>query len=262
MHALTNALKIINAFFANIVPIGDILWTFPQNFSWYANIPIIGSIPFAIYLLLGMGIYFSIRTKFVQFRYFKRGIQVLTKKKKDTTGVSPLAAFMLSAAMRVGPGNIIGVTGAISLGGPGAMFWMWISALLGMASSFVEATLAQIFKEKDGDERLPQLGDVRGLRRHIGHADHGLLGLPGGQVHRFDRDGGARHKAFLRKQAAQSGHTAVAALLLELADDGLGQIVPPQPALDRRSIGTEYQLPIRLGDQNKGVGDVGHIGNI
>ena len=112
MHALTNALKIINAFFANIVPIGDILWTFPQNFSWYANIPIIGSIPFAIYLLLGMGIYFSIRTKFVQFRYFKRGIQVLTKKKKDTTGVSPLAAFMLSAAMRVGPGNIIGVTGA------------------------------------------------------------------------------------------------------------------------------------------------------
>ena len=117
MHALTNALKIINAFFANIVPIGDILWTFPQNFSWYANIPIIGSIPFAIYLLLGMGIYFSIRTKFVQFRYFKRGIQVLTKKKKDTTGVSPLAAFMLSAAMRVGPGNIIGVTGAISLGG-------------------------------------------------------------------------------------------------------------------------------------------------
>ena len=103
MHALTNALKIINAFFANIVPIGDILWTFPQNFSWYANIPIIGSIPFAVYLLLGMGIYFSIRTKFVQFRYFKRGIQVLTKKKKDTTGVSPLAAFMLSAAMRVGP---------------------------------------------------------------------------------------------------------------------------------------------------------------
>ena len=85
MHALTNALKIINAFFANIVPIGDILWTFPQNFSWYANIPIIGSIPFAIYLLLGMGIYFSIRTKFVQFRYFKRGIQVLTKKKKPKT---------------------------------------------------------------------------------------------------------------------------------------------------------------------------------
>ena len=83
MHALTNALKIVNAFFANIVPIGDILWTFPQNFSWYANIPIIGSIPFAIYLLLGMGVYFSIRTKFVQFRYFKRGIQVLTKKKKD-----------------------------------------------------------------------------------------------------------------------------------------------------------------------------------
>ena len=201
MHALTNALKIINAFFANIVPIGDILWTFPQNFSWYANIPIIGSIPFAIYLLLGMGIYFSIRTKFVQFRYFKRGIQVLTKKKKDTTGVSPLAAFMLSAAMRVGPGNIIGVTGAISLGGPGAMFWMWISALLGMASSFVEATLAQIFKEKDGDEYvggLPYYGQkLAGNKKGVGIAlailfiIYAMLSIPIQTFHVFTAAGTA-----------------------------------------------------------------------
>ena len=83
MHALTNALKIINAFFANIVPIGDILWTFPQNFSWYANIPIIGSIPFAIYLLLGMGIYFSIRTKFVNALLFV--ILVPAIEAKDTS---------------------------------------------------------------------------------------------------------------------------------------------------------------------------------
>ena len=68
------------------------------------------------------------------------------------TGISPLAAFLLSSAMRVGPGNILGVTGAIAVGGPGALFWMWISAFFGMAVAYMEAVLAQIFKEKKGDE--------------------------------------------------------------------------------------------------------------
>lgn len=145
-------LNAIDSFFANIVPIGDFLWVFPQNFEWYTNIPVLGNFPFAILLLVGMGIYFTCRTKGVQFRYFKKGWKVLLKEKRDDTGVSPLAAFMLSTAMRVGPGNIVGVTGAISVGGPGALFWMWVSALFGMASSFIEATLAQIFKEKDGGE--------------------------------------------------------------------------------------------------------------
>ena len=147
-----NILQSIDAFFANIVPIGDLLWVFPQNFDWYAKIPIVGNFPFAILLLVGMGIFFTVKTKGVQFRFFKRGMKVLTRKKRDSVGVSPLAAFMLSTAMRVGPGNIVGVTGAISVGGPGALFWMWLSALFGMASSFIEATLAQIFKEKDNDE--------------------------------------------------------------------------------------------------------------
>ena len=66
-------------------------------------------------------------------------------------GVSSLTAFLLSTAMRVGPGNILGVTGTISIGGPGALFWMWISAFFGMATSFVESTLSQIFKEKRED---------------------------------------------------------------------------------------------------------------
>lgn len=196
-----NILSAIDSFFANIVPIGDILWVFPQNFERYADIPVLGNFPFAILLLVGMGIYFTCRTKGVQFRFFKKGLKVLTKKKRDTTGVSPLAAFMLSTAMRVGPGNIVGVTGAISLGGPGSLFWMWVSALFGMASSFVEATLAQIFKEKDGDEfvgGLPYYGQkLLGGRHWVGvllsvfFIAYAMLSIPIQTFHVFTATGTA-----------------------------------------------------------------------
>lgn len=76
----------------------------------------------------------------------------MTEKRKVEIGISPLAAFLLSSAMRVGPGNIIGVTGAIAVGGPGALFWMWVSAFFGMAVAYMEGVLAQIFKEKKDDE--------------------------------------------------------------------------------------------------------------
>ena len=194
-------LTAIDDFFANIVPIGDILWVFPQNFQWYADIPVIGDIPFAILLLVGMGIFFTFRTKAVQFRFFGRGLKTLTKKKRDSTGVSPLAAFMLSTAMRVGPGNITGVTGAIAIGGPGAVFWMWVSALFGMASSFVEATLAQIFKEKDGDEfvgGLPYYGrKLLGNRKWVGTVlavlfiGYAMLSIPIQTFHVFTATGTA-----------------------------------------------------------------------
>ncbi|MEF9922702.1 MAG: amino acid carrier protein [Anaerovoracaceae bacterium] len=194
-------LESIDAFFANIVPIGDMLWIFPQNFEWYANIPILGDIPFAILLLVGMGIFFTCKTKAVQFRFFKNGLKVLTKKKRDDTGVSPLAAFLLSTAMRVGPGNIVGVTGAISIGGPGALFWMWVSALFGMASSFIEATLAQIFKEKDGNEfvgGLPYYGQkLLGNRHWIGTTlsvlfiGYAMLSIPIQTFHVFTATGTA-----------------------------------------------------------------------
>ena len=72
----------------------------------------------------------------------------MTEKRVVETGISPLASFFLSSAMRVGPGNILGVTGAIAVGGPGALFWMWISAFFGMAVAYMEGVLAQIFKEK------------------------------------------------------------------------------------------------------------------
>lgn len=142
----------INSIFEFIVPIADFLWDFPTNMAWYNNIPILGNFSLAIVILMGAGLYFTYKTGFVQVAKFKKGVKILSEKKACETGVSPLASFLLSSAMRIGPGNIVGVTGAISIGGPGAIFWMWISAFFGMATAFVEAVLAQIYKEKKGDE--------------------------------------------------------------------------------------------------------------
>lgn len=104
-----------------------------------------------IYLLLGAGVYFTIRTGFVQIRLFTRGIQeMLSGTKHGRPGdITPFQAFATGMASRVGTGNIAGVAIAISLGGPGAVFWMWMTALLGMASSVIESTLAQVFKVRD-----------------------------------------------------------------------------------------------------------------
>ena len=142
----------INKVFSFVGPLSDFLWDFPTNFEWYRNIPLLGNFSFAIILLLGSGMYFSFRLGFIQITGFKKGIQIMTAKRSVETGISPLAAFLLSSAMRVGPGNILGVTGAIAVGGPGAIFWMWVSAFFGMAVAYMEAVLAQIFKEKKDDE--------------------------------------------------------------------------------------------------------------
>ena len=142
----------INKVFSFVGPLSDFLWDFPTNFEWYKNIPLLGNFSFAIILLLGSGMYFSFRLGFLQVRGFKKGIQIMTAKRSVETGISPLAAFLLSSAMRVGPGNILGVTGAIAVGGPGAIFWMWVSAFFGMSVAYMEAVLAQIFKEKKEDE--------------------------------------------------------------------------------------------------------------
>lgn len=142
----------INGVFDFVGPLSDLLWEFPTNLEWYSKIPLLGNLPLAIIVLVGSGIFFSFKLGFVQVRKFKQGVKILTSKKEVQTGISPLASFFLSTAMRVGPGNILGVTGAIAVGGPGALFWMWISAFFGMATAYMEATLAQIFKEKKGDE--------------------------------------------------------------------------------------------------------------
>ena len=142
----------INGIFSFIGPLSDFLWDFPTNFEWYAKIPVLGNFSFAIILLVGSGIFFSFKLGFMQVTHFKKGIAIMAEKRKVETGISPLAAFLLSSAMRVGPGNILGVTGAIAVGGPGALFWMWFSAFFGMAVAYMEAVLAQIFKEKKDDE--------------------------------------------------------------------------------------------------------------
>ena len=142
----------INGIFSFVGPLSDFLWDFPTNFEWYASIPLLGNFSFAIILLLGSGIFFSFRLGFIQVTHFKKGVKTMTEKRKVEIGISPLAAFLLSSAMRVGPGNIIGVTGAIAVGGPGAPFWMWVSAFFGMAVAYMEGVLAQIFKEKKDDE--------------------------------------------------------------------------------------------------------------
>ncbi len=101
-------------------------------------------------LLLG-GIILTIRHKFIQIRLFKDCFQVLMDKPKSENGISSFGALMISTASRVGTGNIIGVATAICAGGAGAVFWMWITALIGGASAFTESTLAQIFKKKNPD---------------------------------------------------------------------------------------------------------------
>lgn len=102
-------------------------------------------------LLLLVGAYFTIRTKFVQVRLFKEMFRLIFEKKESNDGVSPFQAFTISAASRVGTGNVAGVALAIGIGGPGAIFWMWLIAIIGMATAFIESTLAQVYKVKDGD---------------------------------------------------------------------------------------------------------------
>lgn len=108
-----------------------------------------------IVLCLGTGLYFSIRTRFLQVRHFKEMFRLLFDGDSTDSGVSSFQALSMSLAGRVGTGNIAGVATAIAFGGPGAMFWMWMVAFLGASTAFIEATLAQIYKEK-------HLGEFRG----------------------------------------------------------------------------------------------------
>ena len=104
-----------------------------------------------IILLVVGGIYFSIRTGFVQFRKFGEQVRVVGEKPSDKKHVSSFQALMVSTASRVGTGNIIGVSTALCLGGFGSVFWMWVIALIGGASAFIESTLAQIYKKRGPD---------------------------------------------------------------------------------------------------------------
>ncbi len=105
-----------------------------------------------VYLLVGVGIYFTVRLGFIQFRHFGHMFSVLKNSRKaDNAGISSFQALCTSLAARVGTGNMAGVAVALTAGGPGAIFWMWLIAMLGMATSFAESTLAQLYKTKDDD---------------------------------------------------------------------------------------------------------------
>lgn len=110
--------------------------------------------PALIYLCLGVGLYFSLRTRFLQLRHFKEMLRLMFNRQSSSAGVSSFQALAMTLAGRVGTGNIAGVATAITFGGPGAMFWMWLVAFLGASSAFVESTLGQVYKEKiDGQYR-------------------------------------------------------------------------------------------------------------
>ena len=124
--------------------VNDVLWTY-----------------ILIIMLLGCAFWFTFKTNFVQFRMIREMIRLLGDSTGKTEGrehhISSFQAFAVSIASRVGTGNLAGVATAITLGGPGAVFWMWLTALIGSSTAFIEATLAQIYKEKD-----PLYGGYRG----------------------------------------------------------------------------------------------------
>jgi AGCS family alanine or glycine:cation symporter len=127
-----------------------------------------------IYLLVAVGIYFTVRTKFVQIRYFGRMLGQVLHSRTQGDGISSFQAFCIGLASRVGTGNIAGVAIALTVGGPGAIFWMWVVAAIGMATALIEATLGQIFKVRAGD------GSFRGgpafyIQRGLGSRPGGIL---------------------------------------------------------------------------------------
>lgn len=132
------------------------------SFLWgdLLRIPIGGStlgISLLVILLIPAGIYFTIRTRCLPIRLFPDMIQALGEKNRTKGSLSSWQTLIVSTATRVGMGNLVGVVAAISAGGAGAVFWMWVTAILGSSTAFIEATLAQMYKEKD-----PLYGGYRG----------------------------------------------------------------------------------------------------
>ena len=135
------------------------------NFLWgdLFTIPLPGGnsmgVSLLVLLLIPTGIYFTIRTRAMPLRLFPEMLRVTVEKRSHSHlgSISGLQALVVSTATRVGMGNLVGVVAAISAGGAGAVFWMWISALLGSSTAFIEATLSQLYKQKD-----PLYGGYRG----------------------------------------------------------------------------------------------------
>ena len=143
------------------------------NFLWgdLVTIPLPGGetlgLSLLVMILIPSGIYFTIKTRFMPFRFFPEMLRITMEKKHgdDKHSLSGFQALIVSTATRVGMGNLVGVVAAISVGGAGAVFWMWLTAILSSSTAFIEATLAQIYKEKD-----PLYGGYRGGPAYYIHA--------------------------------------------------------------------------------------------
>ena len=131
--------------------------------------------PALVYLCLGAGLFYYIMTRFVQVRLFGEMITLLFTGKSSAQGISSFQALAVSLAGRVGMGNIAGVAAAIGFGGPGAVFWMWVVAFLGASTAYVEATLAQIYKEKDVITGEYRGGPAYYFERALGQRWYGIL---------------------------------------------------------------------------------------
>ena len=166
------------------------------NFLWgdLVRIPLPGGsslgLSLLVLILVPAGVYFTVRTRFLPFRLFPEMMRVTLENNKQGDGeghISGVQALIVSTACRVGMGNLVGVVAAISAGGAGAVFWMWIMALLGSATAFIEATLAQLYKEKD-----PLYGGYRGGPAYYLH-------------HLFVKEGSGRRRSVMASLFALSG---------------------------------------------------------
>lgn len=171
------------------------IFTTIYNLLWgdMIHIPLPGGstlgLSLLVIILIPAGLYFTVRTRFLPFRLFPEMLRVTleSNKKTDKAGISGLQALIVSTACRVGMGNLVGVVAAISAGGAGAVFWMWVIALLGSSTAFIEATLAQLYKEKD-----PLYGGYRGGPAYYLH-------------HLFIKEGSRRKRSIVASLFALSG---------------------------------------------------------
>lgn len=151
--------------------------------DWFGNI--LGEVNTILYsyvlivLLVGTGIFLTFKTKFIQFRLIKEMLKLITEAaptdQSGKKGISSFQAFTISAASRIGTGNIAGVATAIALGGPGAIFWMWMIALIGAASALIESTLAQVYKVKDSSTGLFRGGPAYYMEKGLNKRWMGIL---------------------------------------------------------------------------------------
>lgn len=184
MNALNTLIQAVKTVFYGIF---NILW------GDLITIPLPGGsslgLSLLVLILIPSGIYFTIRTRFLPFRLFPEMLRITTEKRNVTekNAISGVQALIVSTATRVGMGNLVGVVAAISAGGAGAVFWMWIIALLGSSTAFAEGTLAQLYKEKD-----PLYGGFRGGPAYYIH-------------HFFIKEGSKRKRSIIATLFALSG---------------------------------------------------------